>query len=310
MSRIALAVMFVLAAPLAFAQTPIQWNSNLEEGVATSKRTLKPLLFYVPGDGGDRRGNLRKMQDVAFSTPIVKDIATDRYVPVRLAMNSSNMQMMADMGAPTGYGLYLAAVTPGGKLIGLIRPSEAAEVQSLVRSLTGLFRRYRSGLFEREFKPILENAEAPIGELERVLQLVREFIIVEADDAVADLLKRRNLPPGLQKDVYNTLSCLSTPRSISALFEAALTDKVADAALDSCTPGGAEFLLAELRPDEPERFHTAYQAVTRACRIPDARAATFWRDADAESQQKEIDRVSDLVRQRAAAWRQQVADIR
>lgn len=292
------------------ADNPIQWMSDLQEGVRTAKRTQRPILFYVPGSREDRGSDLRSYMVETFRDRMVNEIVWSRFVPVRLQRSNENLQMLAKLGAPVAVGLYLAVVTPDGELVGVISPLQAANPQTLVEGLTDLFRKYRTDLFTRELGRMLEDPESKPAQIAYALRLIRQFLIVEADDSVVRVLERDDLTDGLRGDVYETLAVLSTKASVKALLKRAADDPLARRALGQCTPGGAEALLPGLRSDDPELASDVYAAVVAICRVPEAKGPAFWKNAGDEDKQREIERVEKRVTERAERWRSRVADIR
>ncbi len=98
-------------------QNPIQWVTDPEAGVETARSSSLPVLCFVPPSRDDERSETKKAQDDTFRNPVVREIVEHFFVPIMLPRSTDNMQMMADMGAPTAYGMYLAVVTPSGKLV-------------------------------------------------------------------------------------------------------------------------------------------------------------------------------------------------
>jgi hypothetical protein len=310
MNRVFVGALALACSALAAAQYPIQWLGDPQAGVATAKRTLRPVLFYIPGALEDRRSDIKRAQDEAFAVPMVRDIADRCFVPIRLEPSSDHLQMLGDMGAPTTYGLYLAVVTPGGKLVGIVTPSDAADAKTLVTRLVALFSSYRHELYEQEIKPVLERDDARPPEIERVLGIVFEFRIAEADAAVLKLLERPQFAQTLRHDVYQTLATLSTPLAVQAVLDAAVTDRAAANALTQCTPVGTENMLPALTPGGSERAWLAYKTITQVNNIPDRKIRAFWKEADEAKQNAEIERVSKLTKERAARWREEGGELR
>jgi len=294
----------------ALAENPIQWITDVQEGVRTSRRTQRPILFYVPGSRDDRDSRLRSYMVATFRDRLVNEIVWARFVPVRLQRTNDNLQMLAKLGAPVTTGLYLAVVKPDGELVGVISPMQAANPQTLVEGLTDLFRKYRTGLFTGELGRMLEDPESQPQQIAHALRLIREFLIVEADESVARVLERDDLTDALKSDVYETLAVLSTKFSVTALLRRAEDDKLARRELRKCTPGGAEALLPGLDSDDPELAGDVYDAVVTICRVPDPKGAVFWTNASDEDKRREIERVEKRVAERAERWRTRVADIR
>ncbi|MFQ5805092.1 MAG: hypothetical protein ACE5I3_01440 [Phycisphaerae bacterium] len=285
------------------AQRPIQWISNKQQGVARAKRTGLPIMFYVTGSGRSEGSDLEDAQQRAFRDPLVRGIAEERFVPIRLPQSNDNRQMLAQMGAPAGVGLYLAFVTSEGKLIGRIPPGQVAEAKVLARQMTAMFRKYRGDVFQRELKPKLEDQGARPGEVVKALKLIEKFLILEADENVAKLLERDRVSKTVKKQVYGVLAVLSTPRSVKALLEAASRDKLAAQALRRCTPAGAEEMLPALEREKPGQFLIAYEAVAKICNIKGTKPRGFWSGTNEQRIFEEIERVKEEVRKSAKRWR-------
>jgi len=310
MMRFAAFWLICCGAIVANAQVPIQWSSDLRAGVARAQRTLHPILFYVSGDRDNDDNDLDNLQKRALRDRLVKAIVDARYVALRLPRSNQNKELLRTLGAPVGFGAYLLVVTPEGKRVALIPPFSVADPEKLVELLTSAFHEYRGGLFDKQIRPVLEDEEASATNVRRALSLVREFIIVQADDAIIELLQREDLDKGLRKSAYDTLARISTKKGVKELFEAALTDEDAAAALRKCTPTAAEQMLDELDWREPERMLVAYNAVTRICHITGTKPARFWESADGRKKLDELDRVRDLVRKEAAEWEETYARVR
>lgn len=307
-----LCISMLLATTLtaARADNPIQWMPDVQEGVRVAKRTQRPLLFYVPGSRDDRDSNLRSYMVATFRDRMVNEIVWARFVPVRLQRTNDNLQMLAKLGAPVTTGLYLAVVKPDGELVGVISPLQAANPQTLVEGLTDLFRKYRTSLFTSELGRMLEDPESKPAQMSHALRLIRDFLIIEADESVIRVLDRDDLADGLKSDVYETLAVLSTKASATALLQRAETDKLARRELGKCTPGGAEALLPGLHADDPELAADVYAAVVAICRVSDPKGAVFWKNAGEDDKRRELERVEKRVAERAERWRSRVADIR
>lgn len=285
----------------AAAQT-VQWISNINQGVGQAKRTGLPLLLYVTGsekEGGDIKDN----QQRAFRDPLVRDMIGARFVPVRQAYGSASKQILQEVGASPETRLAIVCITPDGKLVGTVGTGEIEEARALARQLTTLFRAYRTGVFEREVKPKLEDDATRPGDLVKALNLIEKLLITEADQSVAKLLENEKLTTTVRKQVYDVLAVLSTPPSVKALLEAAGNDKLAATALKRCTPAGAEELLPALDLEQQGKFIVAYEAVTAICKIKGTKPRGFWNGKNERLLHDEIERVEAEVRKSAKRWR-------
>ncbi len=308
--RSACCVLVLALAYGAAAQSPIQWRTDPQAAVETARSTLLPVLFYIPPSRDDERSEIKRAQNDTFRTPVVREIAERLFVPIMLPRSNDNMQMMADMGAPTAYGMYLAVVTPDGKLVGVVEPTDVAEPKRLLARLVVLFNDYRHILYTREVQTILERPNADFGDIQRALGMIAKFRIGEADAAVVKLLERTNLNSAQKRDIYQTLAILSTPAAVEALLNAAPADRDAAAALERCTPAGAENLLSALKPGGGERTWLAYKAITQIDRIEDRKSQVFWQGTDEARQTAEIERVTRLVKDTAQRWRDEGGELR
>jgi hypothetical protein len=295
---------------VAVGQSPIQWRTDPAAGVETARSTLLPVLFFIPPSRDDERSEIKKAQDETFRTPVVREVVERFFVPIMLPRSSDNMQMMADMGAPTAYGMYLAVVAPSGKLVGVVEPADTSTPKRLFARLTVLFNTYRHELYARDAQPILERLDASPADVQRALGLVLKFRIAEADEAVLKLFERPKLMATLKHDVFQTLAALSTPRAVEALLDAASTDRAAAVALEHCTPAGAESMLPALKPDGSDRAWLAYKAITQIDWIEDRKYRAFWQDADEARKTAEIERVTRLAKETAARWRDEGGELR
>lgn len=335
MYRVSLAVVGAVslaAFALAQVQKPIQWISNVEQGVAKAKRSGLPIMFYVAGSSRGDEGDLDDAQQRAFRDPLVRGMAEQRFVAIRLARSNATASLLEEMGVSGAgeagaqgggnrgargrsdraarFGMYIVCATPDGKLIGVIPPGQVAEQRVLARQLTAMFRKYRVGVFERDLKPTLEDEAARPADLMKALKKIDKFLITEADDSVVKLLERGQLGSTVEKQVYNVLAVLSTPRSVKSLLEAAPRDKLAAAALARCTPAGAEVMWSASKGGEMEQFVAAYTAVTKICKIRDAKPRGFWGGPRQQLIDAEIERVTQEVERRAKRWRETYEEYR
>jgi hypothetical protein len=285
----------------AAAQT-VQWISNINQGVGQAKRTGLPLLLYITGsdkDGGDIKDN----QQRAFRDPLVREIVSARFVPVRQAYGSASKQVLQEVGASPETRLAIVCITPNGKLVGTVGTGQIEQARALATQLTMLFRTYRTGVFERELKPKLEDDATRPGDIIKALKVIEKLLIIEADQGVVKLLENEKLASTVRKQVYGVLAVLSTPRCVKALLEAAPNDKLAATALKRCTPAGAEEMLSALDLEKPGELPVAYDAVTKICKIKGAKPRGFWNGKNERLLYDEIERVEAEVRKSAKRWR-------
>lgn len=299
------AVVLLAGSVGALAQGPIQWSGDVRGSVARAQQVELPLLFRLPDPDSWRRGSgfgtktdLEQAQDRTFRDPVVRELAETFFVPVRLANSSTNAQLLAELGTTGGYGLQCLVATPDGRLIATIRPEAVAETGTFQRRLAAAFRQYRTGFFHEQLEPVLDDAAAKPRDVRAALRRIREMLIVEADEAVAGLLERRGLG-AFKGDVYDTLAALSTRRSVEVLFERALSEPRAAAALARITPAATEYLLPELKSDDDARVMLAYKTAAAVIRLPQRKGDRFFRNAAPAVRARELERLKTAVQEAA-----------
>lgn len=306
----AAAVLIICLGSLERAQAqPIQWISNSQQGVAKARSSGKPIMFYITSGSQGDKGDLKQDQQRAFRDPLVSSLARERFVPVRLANSSDTEKMLSDMGAPRG-GDQLVFSSPTGDYIGAIGPGQIRDAKSLAKGMVQMFRTYRDQVFNKDLKPVLENLNAPPGDVLKALNAVEELLILSADQTVADVLKREDLATTTAKKVYSTLATLSTPASVKALLEAAPNDKQAELALDNCTPAGAEEMLTALDLEKPDALIPAYEAVTKICKVKGKKPRGFWNGDNQQLMAEELERVKEEVKGVSKRWKKKYEDYR
>jgi hypothetical protein len=290
-------------------QVPIQWSSAPERSVQFAQRTLRPLLFYIPNNEEDNE--LEDAQQVTFRDPLVVGIVSQRFVPVRLNRSTDNFELMRQWGTPTTYGMYLVITTPGGDLIGTIKPYEAASAPGFARELTNHFRKYRTMLLEDRLRPILEDGDARPADIQWALRMIRDFLITEADEHVVALLESRSVTRQLRPVIFDTLATLGTEKSIETLFSAALLQSRAAQALYRAPAGALDFLLPELELDnERERMVLAYNAIARIAGLRQPKPEMFWKGPNERLKREELARVRALADRQYEEWEARFAAIR
>lgn len=305
-------VAVAVASAVAAVDTPaqrIQWLDDAEQGAAKAKQTRLPILFFIAPPRGDDRGPTPEAPQV-FRDPTVSRIILERFVPVRLRPSTASEVLLKQLQAAESPPFTIVIAAPWGKRVDAIPASEVAEAKKLAERLTELFRKYRTVLFQRDFKATFEDPSAKLSDIVEALKAIQSLVIVEADEDAVALLGRDKLAADIREQVYVTLAALSTERSASVLLEAALRDEAAARALAKCTPAAAEALLPALQLEDRDRLILAYQAVTKICHVEDTRPQEFWSDSNKQVQLEEIDRVRQAVSQSAAAWRHEYAPYR
>jgi hypothetical protein len=186
--------------------------------------------------------------------------------------------------------------------VGTIPPDEVAQPITLARELRRILASYGGKLYSEELKPVLEDKSAQPAAIKKALDEIAKFSVAAADEAVINLLDRKELDPALKPRVYRTLAELSTKRSVETLLDAASRDEAAAEALQKCTPAAVEPLLAALNAAKPKQLIAAYDAIVQICAIENGKPADFWDKSSEESRAKEIQRVSQAAAACARQW--------
>ena len=285
----------ILSTALARAQNPIQWQGNALAAIAHATEQSMPLLFWITeredllNDDG-----LRDAQEEAFRDPAVVALAQKRFIPVQLGRNSRMLEEAEKLGLPTTHGLYIAVVSPEGKLVQQINPGEVADAETLANLLLVGLHRYLDDLYAERLRPVIVSPESPKNEVRRALQTVWRLGIVKADKDCAALLERADLTPSERARLATMLGGIATAPCIEALLtRAAAGDKDAASALERADAGALETLLKELPvadgPAPGPRQLEAYRAACRIAREPGPRAAAFWAGATPAQRAQAID---------------------
>jgi len=301
-----------VAASVAGAQQTLHWNNRVEQAVAEAKQTRKPLMFYVLSSEGDRADDMEDAQRRAFAHPRVVEVAR-RFIPVQMS-RSAHRDQLRRWRLPEKINQEVVFATPERELIDPQSPTLAAsgvaDPQVFIQKMVLVFRKYRDDLYRTELRAELTAENAAAKDIRDVLKIVKEFLILSADQDVAKLLENEKLDSGLRKQVYEVLAELSTKPAVEALLARAARDKEAAAALAQCTPAAAENLLEHLGGEDFNRHLLAYKTVTKVCKVPDTKPDRFWEGKNERLKTEEINRVREAVRQTAARWRERYGDYR
>jgi hypothetical protein len=299
----------VLAAALAqlaaAQQRPINWNEDVEKGIAQAKKANKPIMFYVLGSSSNRDDRLEREQKRAFSNARVTRLA-NQFVTVKLANYQQRVDLLKKWGLPEHANQIIVFASPDGKMIDQI--GGWGVDKSLAEKMELVLDKYRQELYEQDIRPKLEDAKTSPSELKAAIARVKELEIKQADKPLAEILKRERLDEGAARLIYDALAELSTDTSVAALIERATSadQKAASAAktaLAKCNPAGAEFMLKTLAGDNKEARAVAYEAIAKICKLKNVKPPKFWENADERLQKEEIDSVTELVKKDAAAWK-------
>lgn len=283
---------------------PIQWMLDFEQAVQTAQRTHRPLMGYVLRSSSNRDEDLERDQKRAFNDPRVQQLAK-RYVPVKMSM-SQQREILRKWGLRDDANLYIVFATPTGDLIDTLSPSGVAVVDSMLQKMSRCHQIYRKQVYEKELKERLENESTPPAELSKALTMVQQMNLTEADGAVAALLDRKNLDKKISAQVYETLARLSTRAAVGKLISLARQDDGAAAkALTQCNAGAAEFLAPSLTSTDEREKITAYLAITKICKIKDAKQERFFSGKNARIIEEEVQRVKKIAERTAVRWKEQ-----
>ena len=198
-------------------------------------------------------------------------------------------------------------------------PAASRSRSRLARKMHLVIQAFRQQVYDAQVRPIIEpdasteDAEKkPTDEdLLRALRTVRDHGILTADVPIAKLLKQTDLSQAVRAAGYDALATLSTPASAEALYEWALDDARAAAALAECTPEVAERLLSKLDASDPDAEHRmVYNAVTRICRVSNVKPDRFWEGTYKPILEKEVERVGQIVERTAARWKEVYGEYR
>lgn len=301
-SAVVITLMLLAGGALAHAQRGINWLNDPQEAVALAQRTQLPIMVYVLAGSDERDDDLENAQRRALSDPQVLAQAR-RFVPLRLS-RSRHRDILSQFHLPESANMQISFVEPGGAALDTLSPSGVGQADSLAQKMALVFDLYRQRLFDREMRPVLEKPDSESAEVLKVLQRIRELTIKQADASVAALLERQNAEPAVLNAAYDTLAHLSTKIAVEKLLErSAAGDDRAARALAECTPEAAELMLDSLISDEGTLRVDVYQAVAKICRIRSTKPVKWWEKANERLQQRELERVRELVREAAQRWK-------
>lgn len=286
----------------ALAQNPVQWQGNPRAAIERAQEQMLPLMVWVweSTETVGRHGEddeLRDAQEKAFRDPTVVALAQSRFVPLRLMRNSRSDEALAELGLPTGYGLYIAIVSPDRKLIDRIGIEDVASPGALAARLIAASRKYVDGLYEKDLKPVITDPNASKEDVRRAVQTTWRLKILSADKDIVGLLKRPDITPVERRKLYSLLAAMGTPACVHALLDAAESDKDAAQALSRADAAALETLVNELPAGdgtEPTaRQLIAYRATVFVARSGQPRPDRFWTDSPPEKCASELQRLKD-----------------
>lgn len=317
MSR-ALALIVLFAGPaVAWAQVPIQWNSNPGAAVAQARRTGLPLMFYVPGSRDNDSGDLVQGQQRTFRDKRVREFAQTYFIPTRMVRSSTNIPTLEKLNAPTNYGFYIVFATPEGDSLGMADPATAASTDALLQRMSQVLKQYRNKLYSEKLRKVLAGPRYDVGDARRALNAVQKLFISSADQDLARMLKSENLPQALEFEVMKTLAALSSPTAVKALVEHAkpnphtgIVDRRTQRVLQSVTPAGAKEMLPLLRAGDDAQRELIYEAAAKVVKLERPKNSLFWKNAGQAEIDEELQRLEERTRQVAERWTEEYGLIR
>ncbi len=294
----------LLAPPAAFAQSgSINWLRDAAQAVKQAEQSGKPIMFYVVSRQGDRPDEIETAQKESFRNPIVGELSK-RFVCSQLS-RSRFPELLEKWGLPPRTNLEILFVTPqGDKLGAVVSPSAVAEPKALAQRMADAFDQYRTQVFDKDLKPVLEAEDAKPAEVKRVLTAVRQLTILSADAAVKKYAEREGIDDKLRQDAYETLAALSTSAAVDFLFTRGLEEPGLIKTLVKCTPGAAGRLVDHVGGPDAAKSLLAYNAVVKICKIKDAKTDKFWESDNTKAIEREIERVNSEVKKAAARWKE------
>lgn len=304
-----LALAPLLAAAALAQDRTINWSNDVEGSVAIAKKQNRPLMFYVTRASNQEDDDLERSQKRAFQDPRVLSISK-RFVTVRLSA-SVHREMLQKWNRPANLYMYVVFATPQGEFIDSLDGIAVGTPEGFAQKMAKVYGQFRRQHFEKEVKPVLDKTDATTADLKKALDAVQNMQILDADAAVAALLKRDKLDPKLTSEIYKTLEQLSTKASGQALFERAKEgDEQALKALQGSEPGAAEPLLPLLSSKEPTEQVTAYLAIAKICKIKEAKPAKFFEGKNRKLIDDELERVQKQAEKVVKRWKEEYAEYR
>ncbi|MGE0481548.1 MAG: hypothetical protein AB7Q17_13855 [Phycisphaerae bacterium] len=303
------ALILICGVTAAEAQERLRWGNDVEAGVATAKRTMKPLMFYVTRASDRRDEDLERDQKRAFNDARVAETAK-RFVCVQMS-SSQHREMLDRWKQPRDYYMYVLFATPEGDLLGQLGAMDVTSAEAFTRKMVTVFRQYRKQIYDQQVKEKVTSGKATPGELKKALDFVREMAVIEADADLVKLLDAKGVEDRQKAQIYDTLAFLATKPATAALFDRAKAgDAAAAKALNGAEPGAAEHLMAALDEDDPAAVRTAYEAVAKMCRVKDIKPARFFENSNERLVKEELQRVKKHAERVVKRWKEQYEEYR
>ena len=334
MTRSLALILLLTGAAGAVAQQNIQWLRNPQQAVAQAQRNNRPLMIWV-SSGSDDQGDLERDQKRAFRDARVVQWSK-AFVRLRISP-TVHRDLLPQFGLSSRASLELSFVTPDGQKLSGLSGGAVAQPDSLAKKMMMVLMAFGKRVYEKDVKPVLEDEDAKPKALKIAIETINELHIVAADKSLTQLLDRERLGRSTRKLACEALAQLSTKVAIDKLLELAKKDPIAAASLSKCTPAGAEMMLGAMIPAEEtadkkradkkasdektgeetpaaeenvdegaQRFnYPVYKAVTRICRVPKPKPESYFEKAPDDRIAKEVERVTEIVRDVAARWKAQ-----
>jgi hypothetical protein len=286
-------VLLGLTAPVR-AQSGIQWSGSAKMSVDRAEEMGVPVMFWVTDGSSWNDDDLKDAQRDAFRDPVVLEITERYFVPCRVSRNSNVIKEAERLGLPTNFGLYIAIITPDGKLLDQIDPGQVASPEALAGRLAAASRAYREAMYNEKIKPVLTDPKAAKSTVAEAVRTVWRTRMYGADKDVVALLARTDLTPGEKSRLYQLLAAFGTEPCVNALLDAALKDRAAAQALARAEPEALGTLLTSLPPESGDvsaRQVAAYRAAAAMVQLQVPKSDTFWTSAKPEERAKELERL-------------------
>lgn len=302
-----------------FSTQPIQWLNQPGPASNAAQRALKPILIYVTGDAESRNTDLDNRQQRVLRDPTIVGLVNAKFVPLRLARNTQTLPVMKQLGLPYQYGMYLAVLPPDALAspqtstkLALIEPTTITDAGTLTMQLVDANRQYGAQLYGQQIKPLFEQDEIKVADLNKALQVIVNFNVAEADQTLLKLVDEKITDKTQVRNIYDALALLSTRAAADKLLEKAQAgDAAAKQALSKLTPEAAEMvLLDELRSENPEERYLAYQALVKIFNIKPIRNEKWWERIRENERDEELARIRGIVTNGALQWKQTIGRFR
>jgi hypothetical protein len=281
----------------------IRWGLNVEEAVKEAQKSDRVAMFWITraGEGQDNNDqNMERDQKRSFADPRVLELAR-RFVCCKMSASRYRKELQ-QWGVRAGASFDVIFVSPSGDFLGEINPTGAARPESMAQKMAEIQKAFRDKIFQKEIKPVLDNAKSDAKALAAALDRIGDLEILTADEAVVGVLKKEGVAETVSAKAIQVLGQLSTKAAADELFARAANDKRAMAALEKCNPGVVDALLKHLDGEDREKLALAYAALCKICKIGSAKPDRFWEGNLTKVKEDELRRVKDLAKKAAARW--------